>query len=391
MNFTRIAYTVSLLIVGLGLTVNGYSQSWLTNGLVAYYPFNGNANDASGNGHNGVVNGTTISPNMNQVGMTNGAFHFEGGSYISVTPTPFNVNSNWTISFWCILDANATGSCYVVSTAAYGLNIRHDGNETGLTNEWWFTFVSSLEGYLGAVPNNPNIWNMLTCVRNGSSCEMFFNNTLVASLTVVGTTVDTGALWFGRNQMAAGIGPHDLFGSLSDIRIYNRALSTNEVQQLFAYESVPHPCSPHAATAVATLDHGFVVAATITDGACGYINTPSVLIVGGGGTGATATAIVSNGVVVGINITDAGIGYTSTPTIYIASPPGVEVVLIKAVKPSFMDLSLGTNYQLQVSTNLNIWSNFGAPFIATNTNMVYPQYFDVDNWNSLYFRVQVSP
>ena len=42
MNFTRIPYTVSLLIVGVGLAVNGYSQSFLTNGLLAYYPFNGN-------------------------------------------------------------------------------------------------------------------------------------------------------------------------------------------------------------------------------------------------------------------------------------------------------------------------------------------------------------
>jgi hypothetical protein len=46
MNCTRIAYMGSLVIVGLGLAVNAYSQSFLTNGLVAYYPFNGNANDA---------------------------------------------------------------------------------------------------------------------------------------------------------------------------------------------------------------------------------------------------------------------------------------------------------------------------------------------------------
>ena len=36
-----------LVVVALGLAVNGYSQSFLTNGLVAYYPFNGNANDAT--------------------------------------------------------------------------------------------------------------------------------------------------------------------------------------------------------------------------------------------------------------------------------------------------------------------------------------------------------
>jgi hypothetical protein len=113
-----------------------------------------------------------------------------------------------------------------------------------------------------------------------------------------------------------------------------------------------------------------VVGATITDDGCGYKNTPLVLILGGGGTGATATAVVSNGVVVNIIITDAGIGYTSIPCIYIYSPLGLEIGLIKAVKPTFTDLSIGTNYQLQVSAGvLSTWTNQGSPITATNPVM----------------------
>jgi hypothetical protein len=67
------------------------------------------------------------------------------------------------------------------------------------------------------------------------------------------------------------------------------------------------------------------------------------------------------------------------------------VNLMKAVKPSFSNLSISTNYQLQVSGDLNTWTNQGAPFTATNSNMVYPQYWDVDNWNQLFFRLQVVP
>jgi BspA type Leucine rich repeat region (6 copies) len=148
---------------------------------------------------------------------------------------------------------------------------------------------------------------------------------------------------------------------------------------------------PRRATATAALVNGFVVGATVADGGYGYTNTPLVLIQGGGGTGATATAVVSNGVVVGITITDAGFGYTSTPTIYIYSPLGLQIGLMKAVKPSFSDLVLGTSYRLQVSADLNVWTNQGSPFTATNPAMIYPQYWDVDNWNQLYFRLQVSP
>ena len=54
-------------------------------------------------------------------------------------------------------------------------------------------------------------------------------------------------------------------------------------------------------------------------------------------------------------------------------------------------LSLGTNFQLQLSADLNTWTNQGSPFRATNTIMVYSQYWNVDNWNSLFFRLQVVP
>ena len=151
------------------------------------------------------------------------------------------------------------------------------------------------------------------------------------------------------------------------------------------------PCAPYSATATATVVDGFVVAATVTDGGCGYTNTPLVSIQGGGGTGATATALVSNGVVVGITITDAGIGYTSTPFVYLSSPLGVQIGIIEAVVPTFTGLSVGSNYQLQVSTDLMTWTNQGSAFTATNPSLTNSQFFSVTNWNELYFRLQGAP
>ena len=70
---------------------------------------------------------------------------------------------------------------------------------------------------------------------------------------------------------------------------------------------------------------------------------------------------------------------------------GPTVALIKAVKPSFSYLSVGNNYQLQISSALNTWTNYGTAFTATNSNITYPQYWDVDSWNQLFFRLQVVP
>jgi hypothetical protein len=72
--------------------------------------------------------------------------------------------------------------------------------------------------------------------------------------------------------------------------------------------------------------------------------------------------------------------------------PLPQVSLANAVQPTFANLILGTNYQLQITTSLSgTFTNYGSAFTATNTTMIYPQYFNVANWNSLFFRLQVAP
>jgi hypothetical protein len=235
MNFTKTSRLLSLLIVGVGLAVNGFAQSFLTNGLMAYYPFSGNANDESGNGNDGVLHGTSISSTTNQSATPNSALHFGGGSYISVTPTPFNVNSNWTISLWCIIDGTNNGPHYFLSTGEdnqVGINLSYVAY---LTGGWGFSSGASGPALLCYATNTATVWTMFTCVRNGDVFKMFLNNVLVNSVHWTGTMLDTGTLWFGRHQTPCC--PYDLIGSLSDVRIYNRALSSNEVAQLYSLES----------------------------------------------------------------------------------------------------------------------------------------------------------
>jgi len=67
------------------------------------------------------------------------------------------------------------------------------------------------------------------------------------------------------------------------------------------------------------------------------------------------------------------------------SPPIVN--LVKAVTVNFSYLTVGSNYQLQVSSDLNSWTNFGTPFTATNSTMIYSNYWNVSDWNQLFFRL----
>jgi hypothetical protein len=50
-------------------------------------------------------------------------------------------------------------------------------------------------------------------------------------------------------------------------------------------------------------------------------------------------------------------------------------------------LTVGSNYQLQVSSDLHLWTNYGSPFVATNSYWRPTNYWDVDQWGQLHFRL----
>jgi hypothetical protein len=156
-----------------------------------------------------------------------------------------------------------------------------------------------------------------------------------------------------------------------------------------AYGGIFIACSPHKATATASLVNGFVVGATITDPGCGYTNAPTVLIQGGGGSGATATAVVTGGQVTAINITSAGCCYTNAPRIVIGSPPFVPTVSIRVSKVMVTQtVVLGRNYVLESSTDLVTWTATGPQFTADSE--VIETEFDVDV-TGRFFRVRQVP
>ncbi len=80
---------------------SAFAQTDLKSGLVACYPFNANANDATGNGNNGTVNGATLT--TDRFGKLNSAYNFNGSSLISINPAQFK-NQSYTYATWVKLD-----------------------------------------------------------------------------------------------------------------------------------------------------------------------------------------------------------------------------------------------------------------------------------------------
>jgi hypothetical protein len=84
------------VIMVVAITVE--AQVNIANGLLAYYPYNGNANDASGNGYNGTV-GTGVTLSTDRFGIQNRAYDFQN-DVIVVSNIPYDLDSNYTITAW---------------------------------------------------------------------------------------------------------------------------------------------------------------------------------------------------------------------------------------------------------------------------------------------------
>lgn len=98
----------------LGMIFEVEAQNSLTNGLVIYYPFTGNADDASGNGHNGTVYGATLAPD--RFGQPNQAYHFDGNSRIFVANSVLVSGSAITLAAWIKSDMVSSNWMNVISS-----------------------------------------------------------------------------------------------------------------------------------------------------------------------------------------------------------------------------------------------------------------------------------
>ena len=206
-----------------------------TNGLVGWWPFNGNANDESGNNNNGIVNGATLT--IDRFANANKAYAFNGiSSYIEVpNSNNLQLTNNYSICGWFnanIFFLTNTNDQRLISkvqpTGWYGgyeifiggstNDIAHTGNVNGNN------FVLGSQGY------SINNWYMFTVTYEGTIQKLFMNGVLVNSQPKTGSLQTSNLpLLFGN------IGGNSAYfdGILDDIGIWNRALTQQEITDLY--------------------------------------------------------------------------------------------------------------------------------------------------------------
>jgi len=219
-----------------------------TEGLVAWYPFNGNANDESGNGNDGVNNGATST--MDRFSNENSAYYFSGSgcsTRIDADVNTESINGQITISIWMSRSGSGCAGPRVFeawpgSDSEGHLQIAWDNNyeyPQGFTHR-----VNGGTGPLGlstaefsAVANDQ--WTHIVYTNNGSLAFLYQDGDLKS----VGTNQEGSTIAMASN-VAIGRMNHPAYdalnGKVDDIGIWNRALTQDEILALYNAElSVP--------------------------------------------------------------------------------------------------------------------------------------------------------
>ena len=215
-------------------TCNAVSGS-LVNGLVAYYPFCGNANDQSGNGLNGVVNGATLT--ADRFGNSNSAYNFNGTSdFIKVLDNDLlDLTQNLTLSAWIspnsVVNEQAVFGKGKISSQT-GYSLLHNvliPEKTGISIQNQPMPVS--EAHINSSTLNLNTWYQLLGTYNGSELKLYLNGVLVKT-----TTTSLQLMPNSLTDLFIGCelsGFRFFNGKIDDVGIWNRALSQQEITQLF--------------------------------------------------------------------------------------------------------------------------------------------------------------
>lgn len=219
--------------------------------LVACYPFNGNANDESGNGNNGTVYGATLTED--RFGNPNSAYRFDGldgCDYIQVPASADLQVVSWTITGWIrIIDYPSTYSAVILtkgedSNAKYNFAVSFWPAQHGHINaigSGYETCTDEFDHPLYYDDVGLNAWVFFASVRDETSGRhsLYIDGTEAASDTWSETPcANHEDLWIGFDL---DVNRSCFDGVIDDIHIYNRALSEAEIQELF---SLPSPQPP---------------------------------------------------------------------------------------------------------------------------------------------------
>lgn len=208
----------------------------LSSGLVAYYPFNGNANDESGNGHNGTLYGSTLT--ADRMGNPNSAFYFNGTASDYIYVGPISISLPVTVTLWL----NSTTRNDQWNTLLGWNNTNIPGfNGIAIQTNGDGTIRARVGSYFSddmisnSIIDGDGKWHCIVINRNlNNERKLYIDGILDVSST------DTASIGGSTNNLliARSFRPDNesfnehFMGIIDDVRIYSRVLSDAEIQEV---------------------------------------------------------------------------------------------------------------------------------------------------------------
>ena len=253
-----------LFAVALGLNLSAQVPNYVpTDGLVAWYPFNGNANDESGNGHHGEEYGTSyVDDRFNGSAMAIACGEPQFATWVQL-PTELETTAlDFTFSFW-IQPWSIDGRSELIS---------RDDNAPQAGGDWSIHITDGVLNFETRIGNEPtnfvvggnveaNAWSHVVINRNASQGEnlIFLNGAIVAAAAEpFGALSPTNPIHIGRHAVLESI---FFRGDFDDFGFWNRALTEEEILALYNAEPPVTGCTDPTAC-------NFDAEATSDDGSC---------------------------------------------------------------------------------------------------------------------------
>ena len=223
------------------LSESKIAKEYAGQGLLAYFSFNGNANDVSGNGHNGIVHGATLT--TDRFGKPNSAYHFNGNSsFIDCGNIITNV-AQFTVSAWVKVD-RFTDSNYMgpwsqqsfsvpLANCNYHMYTGNSGNNCfGISMAWADGADCTLRsGHVLPIRE----WRLITQTYDGKQYRLYDNGNLITQQRMLNHRLISKERFLIGKTCAYPSNTEKTFyfaGAIDDLRIYNRALSVREIKHL---------------------------------------------------------------------------------------------------------------------------------------------------------------
>jgi hypothetical protein len=267
--FKRLKWLGATALILGGLAANSSADSYFNTVMgddpLGFWQLNGNANDSSGNGHNGTVNGAVTFAGSGGAGNTGSAGAQFGGGSITIASlsswASVPTDNSMSLELWYMETGHPGGSSDFVSTGGDSTNGTWQmfdavgGQQPGF--EDFAPFASQtgggsafLTGTNGNLPNQsiPTVgeWHQLVATVSGNEIAIYLDGQLSLENSVFNPrtpNVSSSSLTLG---MMGDLDLYNYIGSMSDVSIYNYALDANQVENHYA-SGIPSP-TPEPAT-----------------------------------------------------------------------------------------------------------------------------------------------